>query len=186
MSLRDFFIERVDDQEEDEVRSDYSANSPDAVNDIKVKIPESSQDDFSDYIQKLYISNDLNNFDKSIFKVEELKNNLPSEMPTNTKKQTVLNIMKTVGIALEDVIEDAHSRNQVLVSAEESIKDDIDNQIADATSQIEELKLRIEALQSEIATKQSYLKNIENAIYSEKVRITAAFDFIYNGDGEEE
>lgn len=182
MSLKDLFIERVEDDEEESFS--YASDSNYHEDDMKVNVPETTQDDLSNYVQELYASNNLSNFDKSIFKVEELKNSLPSEMPTSTKLQTVLNIMKTVGIAQEEVIEDAHNRNQVLTSAEESIRDDIGNQIADATAQIEDLKLKIEALQSDIATKQSYLKNIENVIYNEKVRITAAYDFIYSGEEE--
>ena len=69
-------------------------------------------DNFKTLIADIYSNMNLD-VNKSIFKIEELKSTLPGNLPTETKKQTVLGMLPVVGLELDNVVQAANRRTDV-------------------------------------------------------------------------
>ena len=77
---------------------------------VEVNTNSVSQDNL---VSDIYNQNNLSDLSKSIFKVEELVNSLPKEMPNDTKKSTVLSILTSFGLTVDEVIADGNSRKNM-------------------------------------------------------------------------
>ena len=76
-----------------------------------VEVPDDITDEL---IEDIYAKSSLTDKSASIFKVEELINSLPKEMPTTTKKSSVLAILGSFGLTVTGVSLDAEKRIEVL------------------------------------------------------------------------
>ena len=108
--LRDLFFEEVKEAPVETYDADYMTEDYN----IDVNTENVSQENL---IADIYSENDLSDLSKSIFKVEELINSLPKEMPDATKKATVLSILASFGLTIDEVLADAKDRNAVIKSA---------------------------------------------------------------------
>lgn len=93
MGFRDFFVEKVPEEENYDVDTDYSVED----STVPVELDEVHTDTL---IDDIYAQNELSDRSKSIFKIEELINSLPKEMVTETKRGSVLATLGVFGICL--------------------------------------------------------------------------------------
>lgn len=170
MGFKDLFIERTE-----ETPSGYVPETSYPTEDIDTQLPEESTTDF---IGDVYNENGLSDFSKSIFKVEELAATLPTEMPKDTKRQTVMSIMSTVGLDVDTVIADGQLRVQNLSNAETAVVASLDVDIANSENTIESLKEQIEDLQKDISMKKAQISSIKEAALRETDRINALMRFL--------
>ena len=176
MGFKDLFIET----EKDEPQG-YVPGPQDFYEDVEATAPEK---DTVDFIGDVYTGNNLNDFTRSIFKVEELANTLPAEMPNDTKRSTVLSIMSTVGLDAESVISDGQLRAHVLDSSSEAVITELSNDIDSANSEIESLKVRIEELQKSNSAKWAQINSIKDIAKCEVARIEQLIQFIKEVPGK--
>lgn len=132
-------------------------------------------------IEDVYAGNELADISKSIFKVEELINSLPKEMVTETKKASVLAILSSFGLTIDEVCTDGEDRIDILKAAESEIVSNNDNVISESESVIEECKLKIQEMEQTIAKCNENSKNTKEKVEAETKRI---FDLIKFVGGE--
>lgn len=175
MGFKDFFVEKVPEEENYDVETDYSVEDAD----ISVELDEVHTDTL---IEDIYTQNELSDKSKSIFKVEELINSLPKEMVTETKKGSVLATLGVFGLTVADVTLDGEQRVDVLNGVLSKILDDGNQTVSDKETEIENHKKEIARLEKEIADQQSEMKTSENNINAEVDRISGLIKFIEGGN----
>jgi hypothetical protein len=129
-------------------------------------------------ITEVYAQNNLSDMTKSIFKVKELSDTLPTEMRTDIKKTTVLGILKVSGLNVDEIISDGMSRIVILDNAKIQIVSECDTKISDANIEIERLKGEIEELQKISALTEAEKNQSVQLIDSETLVIEALYKFI--------
>ena len=175
MGFRDFFVEKVPEEENYDVDTDYSVED----STVPVELDEVHTDTL---IEDIYAQNELSDKSKSIFKIEELINSLPKEMVTETKRGSVLATLGVFGLTVTDVTLDGEQRVDVLNSVLSKILNDGENVVIDKQAEIENHKKEIARLEKEIADQQSEMKTSENNINAEVDRISGLIKFIEGGN----
>lgn len=175
MGFRDFFVEKVPEEENYDVDTDYSVEDTEVL----VELDEVHTDTL---IEDIYAQNELSDKSKSIFKIEELINSLPKEMVTETKRGSVLATLGVFGLTVTDVTLDGEQRVDVLNSVLAKILDDGNQTVSNKETEIENHKKEIAKLEKEITDQQSEMKISENNINTEVGRITGLIKFIEGGN----
>ena len=132
-------------------------------------------------IADIYNQNELSDLSKSIFKIEELINSLPKEMPNETKRTTVLSMLSIFGLTVDEVVADGEDRNTLIKAALVSITDENNDVINSNNVNIEQKKLEIQDLEKDNADRTIVIKNAENKVESEIERINGLIKFIVGG-----
>lgn len=171
MGFKEFFFEKV---EEEPVVS-YDEESYEYEEDIDVNVENVTQDNL---ISDIYNQNNLSDLSKSIFKIEELINSLPKEMPNETKKTTVLSMLSIFGLTAEEVMCDGNERCSAIKSALSVITDDNNYVIDNNSTSIEQKKLEIQELEKDNAERTLVIKDTEDKVESEIKRIEDLIKFI--------
>lgn len=135
-------------------------------------------------IDDIYSENGISGLEKSIYKVGMFANTLPKEMPQATQITTVLGILAASGIAVDDVLNDADIRKDVLRSVKAEIDGNKNEKILDAESKIESLKAEIEELNSEIYNAKAEMSAADKKIEDEISHIDEMVKFISASGGE--
>lgn len=129
-------------------------------------------------IEDVYRQHDLDDMSKSIFKVEELIESLPKEMVTETKRATILAILDSFNLEVNDLLADASDRRTRINAMLAVISEDISNSIAEEEAQIESHKKAIADLETAIAKERKELKSSKEKVLAEYDRIKALEKFI--------
>lgn len=137
---------------------------PDPIDDVVA--PDVNVDDVKSdtVIEDIYSQNGLNDLSKSIYKAHEFMSALPKEMPENAKRGSVMSILQTASLEVDNLVADANDRIQILVSAKESIIKNQDEIIDSAKADIEKLNQAITDLNNSI-----YSANVEKEQSSKKI-----------------
>ena len=167
--LKKFLVEEI----EPEVSYDESYDA--YAEDIDVNTENVTQENL---ITDIYNQNELSDLSKSIFKVEELINSLPKEMPNETKKATVLSMLSIFGLTLEEVISDGNERCLVIESALSAITNENNDVINNNNASIEQKKLEIQELEKDNSDRALVVKNTEDKIETEVKRIKDLVKFV--------
>ena len=122
-------------------------------------------------IADIYTANDLTDMDKSIFKAEEIKATLPSTMTTESMKTTVIGILGSFKLTVEELSQDAVDRTEILRAACSQITKDNTMVIDDCKAKIEEAKHLIENLEKDILLHEKVITNSVETINTEINRI---------------
>lgn len=169
--FKNFFVEEVD--EEPKVTYDDSYIDEDV--DVDVNTDNVTQENL---IIDIYNQNDLSDLSKSIFKIEDVINSLPKEMPNETKKGTVLSVLSTFGLTVDEVIADGENRSAIIKSALSSITDENNDVINSNNVSIEQKKLEIQDLEKDNSDRAIVIKNAEEKVETEIKRIDDLIKFI--------
>lgn len=129
-------------------------------------------------VSDIYNANSLSDLSKSIFKVEELIDSLPKEMATDTKRTSVLAILSSFGLTVDEVIEDANTRINLLNAAMNEIVDKNTIEINESNATIENLKKQIEDLQKIISDLLVENKTCKDKVEQEVNRIENLIKFV--------
>lgn len=167
--LKNFFIEEVkDEMSYDDLYDTY-------LEDVAVNTENVTQENL---IADIYNQNALSDLSKSIFKVEELINSLPKEMPNETKKATVLSMLSIFGLTLDEIIADGESRFSIINSALSSIESENTDVIHSNNASIEQKKLEIQELEKDNADRFLLIKETADKIETEAKRIEELVKFV--------
>ena len=165
-------VERIEEDpviyEEDYMEEDY----------VDVNTENVTQDNL---ITDIYNQNELSDLSKSIFKVEELINSLPKEMPNETKKTTVLSMLSIFGLTVDEVLADGEQRSCYVKAALASITDENNEVINNNNASIEQKKLEIQDLEKDNADRNIVIKNAEDKVETEIERINGLIKFLIGG-----
>lgn len=176
MGFMDLFIEKVPEETVDYDEMSYDVYEEEISVDVNTE--NVTQDNL---ISDIYNQNELSDLSKSIFKVEELINSLPKEMLNETKKATVLSILTSFGLTVDEVIADGEKRSSLVKAALTEITDENNNVINSNNESIEQKKLEINDLEKDNADRNIVIKNTEEKVKSEVERINGLMKFILGG-----
>lgn len=165
-------VETVQDEEELEMDLEPEEES---VTDITVNAENVSQNNL---IEDIYNSNALSDLTRSIFKVEQLINSLPKEMPNDTKKATVLTILSSFNLTVDEIVADGKLREDVIKGVFREIAGDNTKAIEDNDSAIEQKKREIQELEKDNANRKNIIQNTEDKIEVELKRISDLMKFV--------
>lgn len=171
MGLKDFFFEKVEEPvviDNEELLCDYEEE-------VDVNVENVTQDNL---ITDIYNQNNLSDLSKSIFKIEELINSLPKEMPNETKRATVLSMLSIFGLTVEEVISDGNERRAVIDVALSAIVTENNDVIDSNNASIEQKKLEIQELEKDNAERTLIIKDTEDKVESEFKRIGDLIKFV--------
>lgn len=170
--LKDFFFERADDQQEEmyDIGDDYSLDE-----NVDVETSEVTQEHL---IEDVYESNGLSDKARSIFKVEEVLHSLPKEMPNDTKRSTLLAILGSFGLTVEEVMDDGDKRISIVKAAMNKISDENEAVIAENLANIDQKKVEIQNLEKDNASRLELVDNTESKINVEVERIESLIKFV--------
>lgn len=129
-------------------------------------------------LSDIYMQNDKSDMSKSIFKVEELINSLPKEMPTDIKKATVLSILTSFGLTVDEVVADGLERCTIITNALQAIVNDNNSVIINNESAIEQKKIEIQELEKDNAERSAVIKNTGDKVDVEIKRIETLIKFV--------
>lgn len=167
--LKNFFVEEIPNETASYTEYDMYDE------DVDVNTDNVSQENL---ISDIYNQNELSDLSKSIFKIEELINSLPKEMPNETKKVTVLSMLSIFGLTVDEVIEDGENRLSIVNSALSSITNENTAVIENNNTTIEEKKLEIQELEKDTSDRLTVIKDTEDKVESEVKRIEDLIKFI--------
>lgn len=170
--FKDFFFERTDEQIED-AYDVYNDCSPDENVDV-----ETSDVTQERLIEDVYESNELSDKTRSIFKVEEVLQSLPKEMPNETKRSTLLAILGSFGLTVDEVLEDGEKRISIVKAAMNKISDENEAVIAENLANIEQKKVEIQDLEKDNANRLEIVDSTESKINVEVERIDSLIKFV--------
>ena len=170
MGLRDFLFEKV---EEDVMP--YNESYDIYAEDVDVNTENITQENL---IGDIYNHNELSDVSKSIFKIEELINSLPKEMPNETKKTTVLSMLAIFGLTIDELVNDGKNRISVVAEARDEIIEDNNNAIVNNSAIIENKKLEIQELEKDNTLREVVIKDTDDKIECEIKRISKLINFI--------
>lgn len=174
MKLRNFLFEQVED-ESINVETSYPEDTSYSEVSEDVNTDGVTQDGF---IQDIYDKNDLSDTARSIFKVEELVNSLPKEMPTETKKNTVSSIMASFGLTVEEITNDALKRAEIIKNALQTVTEENNSAIDNNEASIEQKKIEIGDLEKDNAERKEFISDITDKVDAELTRLNNLLEFI--------
>lgn len=146
--------------------------------DSKVEIPEDLDTKDMISIEQVYEKFNLNDMEKSIFKIDEFSKVLPSTLPTESKRQSVIGILNASSIEVGELLEDAGKRVDALNSTIEVFTNESETIISDNDKEIKELEIKIDELK-QINTNRRKLQEEEEKLISNEIdEINKIIDFI--------
>lgn len=177
MAFKDLFIEREETEEEEIDLTTLASGLGEITEEPQVEVAEVDADS-TDIIAEAYEKNSLTDLGNSIFKVEELSNTSPKEMVTETKRVTVTSIMQTVGLSVENAVDDGASRVAVLEATLGKFCNKLTEENSEAETKIEELKREIAENEALIAKNKELFKSTTEKVSAEVERINGLVKFI--------
>lgn len=115
---------------------DY-AESYDAPAEPEASLNEVNTDSL---ISDIYAENGIIEKSKSIYKIQDVINSLPKEMPTDAKRTTVISLLGNFGLTVTEVTGDGEKRLAILRKIQNDINTESNELIEDYEAQIEDLK----------------------------------------------
>jgi outer membrane protein OmpA-like peptidoglycan-associated protein len=120
------------------INGDFPEDEP-----VQVEVPEGDTID----VRAVYETNGMNPADAvTVYKIKDVIDTFPSEMPTKTKRATVKNLMTTLGYDAAAIISDAKQRKELLRAVGNDKMNALFDEMKSNDQQIESMKEQIEAL----------------------------------------
>lgn len=174
MGLKNLFFEEVEQE-----TPEYSEleNSEYSTEEIDANVPD-TDNGIGSIVQETYASNDLSDLTRSIFKVEDVINTLPKEMPSATIKTTVNSTLGVFGLSQEELVTDGENRINTLKSVYEKVNSELTTDIENMENDIEQYKTQIADLEKNIANNKESLKRYLEESNAEIERISKLIEWI--------
>ncbi|MNV83874.1 hypothetical protein D3C71_1777050 [compost metagenome] len=129
-------------------------------------------------VSTIYEKAGLQDFSRSIFKVEEFSKVLPDSLPSDVKRQSVIGILTTSNLPVEDLKLDAEQR----VGSINSVMEQFTTQTVDvlnvSQAEIAELEIRIDELKKVITDRKSLQEKQEKLSNDEIDKISNIVKFL--------
>lgn len=142
---------------------------------IQAEVPEGDTID----IEAVYEANSMNPADSvTVYKIKDVIDTFPSEMPTKTKRATVKNLMTTLGYDAAAIISDAKQRKELLRTVGNDKMNALFDEMKSNDQQIESMKEQIEALTNRNVEASAAIEKITNTVQDELKMISSIEEFI--------
>lgn len=148
---------------------------------VQVEVPEGDTID----VQTVYETNGMNPADAvTVYKIKDVIDTFPSEMPTKTKRATVKNLMGTLGYDAAAIISDAEQRKELLRTVGNDKMNALFDEMKSNDQQIESMKEQIEALTNRNVEVGAAVEKITNIVQDELKMISSIEEFIEEDKSE--
>lgn len=134
-------------------------------------------DSTENIIADIYQQNEMSDTSNSIYTVRAYMDQLPSEMTTAKKQQTVAGILAVSQKSVADLLVDAKNREDVLRAARDKIIGERTAEVATANADIEALKQAIEAATIKIKSAEDIIAATNKSIDAELKVIDDLIEF---------
>lgn len=152
------------------IQGDWAVAEP-----VQAEVPEGDAID----INAVYEANSMNPADSvTVYKIKDVIDTFPSEMPTKTKRATVKNLMMTLGYDATAIISDAEQRKELLRTVGNDKMNALFEEMKNNDRQIESMKEQIEALTNRSAEASAAIDKIISTVNSEVEMISSIEEFI--------
>lgn len=142
---------------------------------VQAEVPEGDTID----VQAVYETNGINPADAvTVYKIKDVIDTFPSEMPTKTKRATVKNLMATLGYDATAIISDAKQRKELLRAVGNDKMNALFDEMKGNDQQIESMKEQIEALTNRNVEASAAIEKITNTVQDELKMISSIEEFI--------
>lgn len=142
---------------------------------VQAEVPEGDTID----IGAVYEANSMNPADEiTVYKIKDVIDTFPSEMPTKTKRATVKNLMMTLGYDATAIISDAEQRKELLRTVGNDKMNALFDEMKNNDQQIESMKEQIEALTNRNVEAGAAIEKITNTVQDELKMISSIEEFI--------
>lgn len=142
---------------------------------VQAEVPEGDTID----VQAVYETNGMNPADAvTVYKIKDVIDTFPSEMPTKTKRATVKNLMATLGYDATAIISDAKQRKELLRAVGNDKMNALFDEMKNNDQQIESMKEQIEALTNRNVEASAAIEKITNTVQDELKMISSIEEFI--------
>lgn len=142
---------------------------------VQAEVPEGDTID----IAAVYEANSMNPADAvTVYKIKDVIDTFPSEMPTKTKRATVKNLMMTLGYDATAIISDAEQRKELLRTVGNDKMNALFEEMKNNDRQIESMKEQIEALTNRSAEASAAIDKIISTVNGEVEMIDSIEKFI--------
>lgn len=142
---------------------------------VQAEVPEGDTID----IGAVYEANSMNPADSvTVYKIKDVIDTFPSEMPTKTKRATVKNLMTTLGYDAAAIISDAKQRKELLRAVGNDKMNALFDEMKGNDQQIESMKEQIEALTNRNVEASAAIEKITNIVQDELKMISSIEEFI--------
>lgn len=128
-------------------------------------------------VDEIYAQNELSDKSNSIYTVQALIDTLPDEMTTAKKQSTVHGILMVSGKSVNNLLDDAQNRIDVLCAARDKIVGDRNNEITAASDDIEALKRAIEVATIKIKEAEEIIAATKDSVDDEIGKIDNLIKF---------
>lgn len=148
---------------------------------IQAEVPEGDTID----IGAVYEANNMNPADAvTVYKIKDVIDTFPSEMPTKTKRATVKNLMATLGYDAAAIMSDAEQRKELLRTVGNDKMNALFDEMKSNDQQIESMKEQIEALTNRNVEAGAAIEKITNTVQDELKMISSIEEFIEEDKSE--
>ena len=142
---------------------------------VQAEVPEGDTID----VQAVYETNGMNPADAvTVYKIKDVIDTFPSEMPTKTKRATVKNLMTTLGYDAAAIVSDAEQRKELLRTVGNDKMNALFDEMKRNDQQIESMKEQIEALTNRNVEVGAAIEKITNTVQDELKMISSIEEFI--------
>lgn len=142
---------------------------------VQAEVPEGDTID----VLAVYETNGMNPTEAvTVYKIKDVIDTFPSEMPTKTKRATVKNLMTTLGYDATAIISDAEQRKELLRAVGSDKMNALFDEMKSNDQQIESMKEQIEALTNRNVEAGAAIEKITNTVQDELKMISSIEEFI--------
>ena len=138
-------------------------------------------------IQEVYDANGMNPADTvTVYKVKDMLDSLPAEMPNKTKKATLKSLMTTLGYDSVAIQHDAEQRIDILNAAANQKAASLQDEIDLNSQKIEEAKIEIEQMTARNNEAVQAINSIIDTVTAERNNIFGILEFLKDELAEKE
>lgn len=142
---------------------------------VQAEVPEGDTID----VQAVYDANDMNPADSvTVYKVKDMLESLPAEMPNKTKKATLKSLMATLGYDPVAIQHDAEQRIDILNAAANQKATCLQDEINLNSQKIEEAKIEIEQMTTRNNEAVQAINSIIDTVTAERNNILGILEFV--------
>lgn len=142
---------------------------------VQAEVPEGDTID----IQAVYDANDMDPADSvTVYKVKDMLDSLPAEMPNKTKKATLKSLMTTLGYDPVAIQHDAEQRIDILNAAANQKATNLQDEINLNSQKIEEAKIEIEQMTTRNNEAVQAINSIIDTVTAERNNILGILEFV--------
>lgn len=129
-------------------------------------------------VDQVYEKAGLQDMEQSIFKVDEISKVLPSSLPTDVKRTTVVGMLTVSNLTVDVLVEDADNRILALKSVKQATTDNTESVVATNEAKIAELLLEVDSLKQQNNDRKTAQESQDTILNDEITRVTEIKKFV--------